>query len=210
MLPTGTTAEVLPRDEDGGSLGGRVVQGKALAPYIRKKELSVARAFHPAEKPPRDDLVRIHVRAIQHGDLPAVRAKRFHGWRYTAERACGAKRLPYTEDLDANLPLTRGKGRAGYNGRAVSEKPKAIPKPRWWLNTYFHFAVVLAGVGVYGFFKGARAIFDPGQVFTPYLPWLYLLAALLFVINGYLIHQAALNEYRRKTESQSLEEISHA
>ncbi len=92
----------------------------------------------------------------------------------------------------------------------MPEKQKKPPKPRWWLNTYFHFAVILAGVGVYGFLKGARAIFDPGQVFTPHLPWLYLLASLLFWVNGYFIHQAALNEYRRKSESQSVEEKSHA
>lgn len=92
----------------------------------------------------------------------------------------------------------------------MPEKQKRIPKPRWWLNTYFHFAAVLAGVGIYGFYKGARAIFDPGQVFTPHLPWLYIFAAVLFVINGYFIHRAAWNEYQRKFESQSIEESSHA
>ncbi len=45
-----------------------------------------------------------------------------------------------------------------------------------------------------GFLRGPKSIHDPGQPFVDSLAWLYLAAAAIFFVNGYLSHSAYLRE----------------
>lgn len=80
-------------------------------------------------------------------------------------------------------------------------KPPAEPK--WWLNTYFLFAIVLAFVALLGFAKGAAFVRDPGQPDDNALAWWYLLASVLFFINGYVSHQATTAAHRDAMEGSN-------
>lgn len=78
------------------------------------------------------------------------------------------------------------------------KRPLAVPK--WWKNTYFLFGFALAIIGILGFIRGADYIRDPGQPDNANLAWWYLFAAFLFIVNGFVSHQATVAEYRRETE----------
>ncbi|RMG24095.1 MAG: hypothetical protein D6724_06950 [Armatimonadetes bacterium] len=73
--------------------------------------------------------------------------------------------------------------------------PKMLPKPAWWKNTYFLFGILLLIIAVLGFIRGAEYIRDPGQPFASALPWYYVVASLIFFVNGYLSHRAYVREY---------------
>lgn len=79
----------------------------------------------------------------------------------------------------------------------TDSRRKGERKPRWWFNTYFWFAFILFVLGILGFLHGPQYIMDPGQPFTARLPWVYLFAAVLFLINGYVSHLATVNDFRR-------------
>ncbi len=72
----------------------------------------------------------------------------------------------------------------------------------WWRNTYFIFGFILAIIGIIGLVKGPNSIADPGQYpTTSSLPWLYLLAAAVFVCNGFLSHKVHEREQRNQGDS---------
>jgi hypothetical protein len=92
-----------------------------------------------------------------------------------------------------------------------------LPKPAWWKNTYFLFGILLLIIAVLGFVRGAEYIRDPGQPFTPALPWYYVAASLIFFVNGYLSHRAYVREYELHSQEivntpkqeESNAEVSH-
>lgn len=73
-----------------------------------------------------------------------------------------------------------------------------VPKtPKWYLNSSFWFAAMLLVVAIVGlpFFGGEDAIRDPGQKREGGLVWMYLAAAGLMALNGWLSHQHAVRAY---------------
>ena len=58
-------------------------------------------------------------------------------------------------------------------------------------------------IAILGFVRGPRYVTDPGQPFTEALPWYYLLAAVLFFINGYISHQATVRAFRRSLSEEN-------
>ncbi len=64
----------------------------------------------------------------------------------------------------------------------------------WWKKTDFWIALMLAVIGIVGLARGNEVIADPGQDVDPRLAWLYLLAALVMLINGILSHRQYLRE----------------
>lgn len=76
-------------------------------------------------------------------------------------------------------------------------------KPRpWWLNTYFLFALAMAAIGIVGLIRGADFIRDPGQPPSTLLPWLYLSAAVLFLINGWISHKQYLEHFEEMQKEE--------
>ncbi|MEO7453854.1 MAG: hypothetical protein ABIV13_03720 [Fimbriimonadales bacterium] len=73
--------------------------------------------------------------------------------------------------------------------------------PRWWLNTYFLFAFLLAVVGLLGLIMGSDYIRDPGQSSATALPLFYLLAAVVFVINGVVSHRSSIRAYNEEKDA---------
>lgn len=65
----------------------------------------------------------------------------------------------------------------------------------WWKNTYFWIAIILTVIGIIGLARGNQAIADPGQDVHPMLAWLYLLAAVIMVINGVLSHRQYIRDH---------------
>jgi hypothetical protein len=78
------------------------------------------------------------------------------------------------------------------------EGAKQRRAPRWWLNTYFIFAFLLALIGLLGVFMGSDYIRDPGQPAGGALPFYYMLAAAVFVINGIVSHRSHVRAYYRE------------
>jgi H+/Cl- antiporter ClcA len=73
--------------------------------------------------------------------------------------------------------------------------------PRWWLNTYFIFAFLLAIIGLLGLIMGSDYIRDPGQSSASALPFSYLLAAAVFVINGVVSHRSSIRAYNEENDA---------
>ena len=82
----------------------------------------------------------------------------------------------------------------------VSQK-KTLPKPAWYKNTYFWIAALLFVLGVIGlpFLAGDHAIRDPGQKREGNLYFLYLGAAVIMFVNGYLSHRQTVQQYEEET-----------
>ncbi|BCW96042.1 MAG: hypothetical protein WHS44_08340 [Fimbriimonadales bacterium] len=64
----------------------------------------------------------------------------------------------------------------------------------WWKKTDFWIAFILFAISIVGFARGNEAIADPGQDVDPRLAWLYLVAAVIMLINGILSHKQYLRE----------------
>ncbi|MFN8139335.1 MAG: hypothetical protein U0R49_06010 [Fimbriimonadales bacterium] len=76
-------------------------------------------------------------------------------------------------------------------------KPKKVGP--WWRNTYFLFGAILLLIGLIGLVRGAQKISDPGQPpATQWLPWLYILAAAVFVLNGFMSHNLHANDLKEE------------
>jgi len=73
----------------------------------------------------------------------------------------------------------------------------------WWKKTDFWIALILAVIGLIGLARGNEAIADPGQDVDPRLAWLYLLAALIMLINGILSHRQYLREVAEQQAKQA-------
>jgi cell division protein FtsW (lipid II flippase) len=67
----------------------------------------------------------------------------------------------------------------------------------WWKKTDFWIAFVLMVIGIVGIARGNKAIADPGQDAHPQLAWLYLLAALIMLINGLISHRQYLRDHAK-------------
>lgn len=72
------------------------------------------------------------------------------------------------------------------------------PRMGWWKKTDFWIAIILLAISIIGFARGNAAIADPGQDVDPRLAWLYLVAAVIMLINGILSHR----QYLREQEAQ--------
>lgn len=84
----------------------------------------------------------------------------------------------------------------------MQDEPLKKPRtPRWWLNTYFIFAFLLALIGILGLAKGAEYIRDPGQPSASSLPLFYLLAAIVFVVNGLVSHRSSMKVYNEENDA---------
>jgi hypothetical protein len=78
------------------------------------------------------------------------------------------------------------------------KKPRA---PKWWLNTNFIFGFLLAIIGIMGMAKGSDFIRDPGQVANGSLPLFYLLAAVVFVVNGLVSHRSSMKAHEEENDA---------
>lgn len=73
----------------------------------------------------------------------------------------------------------------------------------WWKKTDFWIALILFIISIIGFARGNAAIADPGQDIDPRLAWLYLLAAVIMLINGILSHKQHLRDLEEQKAKQS-------
>lgn len=64
-----------------------------------------------------------------------------------------------------------------------------LKKPVWWKNTFYHVAIALALLGLFGLIRGEDTIRDPGQVFEKGLIWIYFGGAAVMALNGWLTHK---------------------
>lgn len=94
---------------------------------------------------------------------------------------------------------------------AKRQHPKA-----WYWNTYFLFGIALAVIGVIGLIRGPMSISDPGQIrdvqnpLDPRLPWIYLGASALFLLNGIVSHRAYLQEFANRSTKVEEPNSTHA
>jgi len=72
----------------------------------------------------------------------------------------------------------------------------------WWKKTDFWIALILFAISMIGFARGNAAIADPGQDVDPRLAWLYLVAAVIMLINGILSHKQYLREQAEQKAKQ--------
>lgn len=82
----------------------------------------------------------------------------------------------------------------------AEKKKKAPARPRWWLNTYFIFGIILVIVALMGFVRGSDYVRDPGQPDNSSLAMWYLVASVLFFINGYVSHQDSVRQFEIVSE----------
>lgn len=85
---------------------------------------------------------------------------------------------------------------------AVEEKkiPAKHRNPAWWKNTYFWLGAILFAVFLIGLIRGPLAIRDPGQKREDDLVvWLYLVAAIVMVVNGMISHRQTMRELEEET-----------
>lgn len=76
----------------------------------------------------------------------------------------------------------------------MSQK-KTPPKPVWYKNTYFWIAGILFLLGAAGIVGGDRLIRDPGQKPEGGLWLMYLGAAVIMLVNGYISHNQTVQQY---------------
>lgn len=89
----------------------------------------------------------------------------------------------------------------GYHGWSVSSKRPS--QPYWWKNTFFWFGFALLGLALWGLVKGDGVIRDPGQVReSTSLVMLYFVASVAMLINGWMTHQQAVQNYEEVTGEQ--------
>ncbi len=72
----------------------------------------------------------------------------------------------------------------------------------WWKKTDFWIALILFIIALVGFVRGNSAIADRGQDVDPRLAWLYLLAAVIMLVNGILSHKQYLKEHAEQQAQQ--------
>ncbi|AIE85738.1 hypothetical protein [Fimbriimonas ginsengisoli] len=82
---------------------------------------------------------------------------------------------------------------------------KTLPKPVWYKNTYFWIAGILFIISLIGlpFLGGDHAIRDPGQKKESNLFLLYLLAAAIMLINGYVSHKQTVQQYEEEHPTET-------
>ncbi len=77
--------------------------------------------------------------------------------------------------------------------------------PVWYKNTYFWIAGALFVIGVIGLpgLGGDNSIRDPGQKVEHGLWILYMVAALVMLIGGFLSHRQTVQQYQEDQEGRS-------
>lgn len=79
---------------------------------------------------------------------------------------------------------------------ASEEKKGAHPSKNSWIkNTYFWIAAILLVLGVLGFIKGDDFIRDPGQLKEKNLSVIYILCAVVMLVNGLISHKMWLKQF---------------
>ena len=78
---------------------------------------------------------------------------------------------------------------------------KGPAAPVYWKNSFFWFAAVLLGLGVWGMISGEQVIRDPGQVKESNLALYYLAGALIMAVNGVITHRLGLKAFRDEQEA---------
>lgn len=80
---------------------------------------------------------------------------------------------------------------------------KKLAQPKWWKNTYFWIAGILFILAVIGlpFLGGDRAIRDPGQKREGWLWLLYLAAAAIMLLNGWMSHRMTVQHFQEESEA---------
>lgn len=80
-------------------------------------------------------------------------------------------------------------------------RKKPAGKPVWTKNTFFWIAGVLVLLAVTGVIFGHEVIRDPGQKLEKKIPLsiLYLVAAIVMVINGVLSHRQTLQQFAEES-----------
>ncbi|HWD38220.1 MAG TPA: hypothetical protein VG944_05175 [Fimbriimonas sp.] len=81
------------------------------------------------------------------------------------------------------------------------QKTPAVP--HWYKNTYFWIAAILIVVGAIGLVRGDSSIRDPGQTVEHGLWWLYFLAAIVMLLNGFVSHRQTMQQYQEDKEARS-------
>jgi len=81
---------------------------------------------------------------------------------------------------------------------------KPLPAPKSWKNTYFWIAGLLIVVALLGFAKGQEFIRDPGQRDENGLTFIYLGAALVMLINGYISHTSYVRQFNDSVNDPEL------
>ena len=87
---------------------------------------------------------------------------------------------------------------------------KRTPEPKWWKNTYFWIALILFGLALFGLFRGEDAIRDPGQKDESGLVLIYLLGAIVMVVNGALSHRQTVHQYEVEQEGEAMSAVTSA
>lgn len=82
---------------------------------------------------------------------------------------------------------------------------KKVSRPAWWKNTYFWIAAILFILCILGLIGGDAAIRDPGQTRESSLWLLYLVAAVVMFVNGYMSHAQTVQNYRETVEGNNEE-----
>lgn len=77
------------------------------------------------------------------------------------------------------------------------------PRMGWWKKTDFWIALILFIISIVGFARGNEVIADPGQDVDPRLAWLYLIAAVIMLINGVLSHRQHLRDLEEQKAKQA-------
>jgi len=60
----------------------------------------------------------------------------------------------------------------------------------------------MTAIGIVGLVRGADFIRDPGQPPSSALPWLYLGAAVLFLVNGWISHKQYLEHLEQMQKEE--------
>lgn len=78
--------------------------------------------------------------------------------------------------------------------------------PAWFKNTYFWIAAFLLIAGIVGlpFISGEKAIRDPGQKAEApgLLPWIYIVAAVVMLVNGLISHAQTVKLWEEEREEK--------
>ena len=81
-----------------------------------------------------------------------------------------------------------------------AEKPLSTPAA--WKNTYFWIAGILVLVALVGLLTGQDSIRDPGQRDENGLVLIYLVAAVVMVVNGLMSHRHTVQLWEEAQDSK--------
>lgn len=81
---------------------------------------------------------------------------------------------------------------------------KKVSRPVWYKNTYFWISGILFILAIVGlpFLGGDVSIRDPGQKRENGLWLLYLIGAIIMLVNGWLSHTQTVQHYQETLEGK--------